>query len=301
MRKLAAVVLAFLLWTAPVIGQTPSRSGYSERVVGGILIPGFGITPAADSIRSGYTEKVNGGLYIPGYGITPMLETNFGSSLHACLTGPAIKNYVSPSQGERLVLMHLTREAMQLQIAQLVVNGFRPRNVGVHVENGRALFSTIWEKGRIGSWEFRTDLTRDALQAMTDQGLSTGYNVVYQCGYVVNNNVRFSCIWEKNPNIKRFEARHSLSHDQLASRWAQMSQTNLHPVALNSYYYNNRIYYSDAWISDDLSVFYDGRIGLTDSEVQKRAALLSSQGYRLVSIWGTKAGDTVSYCDLWYR
>jgi hypothetical protein len=91
----------------------------------------------------------------------------------------------------------LTGAAFKLKSAELATQGYRPRQVAGHTQNGRALFAATFEKGGAQDFIAHHAMAEPAFRARVNAMLARNYRLSDASGYVVRGRPMFSGIWER--------------------------------------------------------------------------------------------------------
>lgn len=140
----------------------------------------------------------------------------------------------------------LNRSEFDRALNSLKNRGYVPVALSVHDENGLTRFSGIWHQRRNVAWELRYDLTAQEYQRQFNLLTSRGYVPIDMSAYTVNDQTRFSAIWERISGIT-WEARHNLTFNEVLNFTTSKSSDGYAPFLLTPYLQAGELRYAGAW------------------------------------------------------
>ncbi len=230
--------------------------------------------------------------------MTRASSTSLRSVLLVCLVW--LGTSASAAYGVDWVARHgLTPGDYQSTFTNLANQGYRLKVVSGYTRGGQERYAGLWVKTAGPAWAARHGLSSAAYQTAFDDFRKQGFRLVYVSGHAVNNQPRFSAIWEKSSG-PAWEARHGLTAAQYQKTFDDLKKAGYRLRHVNGYSVNGKDFYAAIW-DKSAGPAWAARHGLSSADYQKAFTDLTGQGYRLKVVSGYRVGAQDRYAALWEK
>jgi hypothetical protein len=100
---------------------------------------------------------------------------------------------------------------------------------------GKVLYTALYTKRAIGNFETRSFLTPSEYQTKSEQNTANNRYLHYLNSFVHEGRPRFTAIWEQEPKVSGFTARHGLTGDKYQSSYENIFIADFRTQAITGY------------------------------------------------------------------
>ncbi|KAF9430540.1 hypothetical protein BGZ76_000803 [Entomortierella beljakovae] len=148
------------------------------------------------------------------------------------------------------------------------------------------------------SWESHTAMTSKSFQSTFNSLSKKGYTMADVDGFVINNAVYYSGIWQKVS--ANSYVRFGMTSSQYQKYLTDLSKKGYRPKKVSGYNIGGSDRYAAVWVKASGPAWV-ARHGLTSSAYQTAFNSYVKQGYRLRHVSGYGSGNSVRYASVWEK
>jgi Bacterial tandem repeat domain 1/Peptidase family M23 len=152
----------------------------------------------------------------------------------------------SPNSG--FVAYHgVSANQHQKSFDDLTKDGWHPVNISAVSPSGDRIYTALYERSNVGSFEARSSLTMADYQIAFDANAKAGRHLVYLNAFTHQGSPRMSAIWHERPAVS-ISARHGMSSGQYQEQFDNALSSGYLTRAVTGYEEGNNTRFAGLWV-----------------------------------------------------
>ena len=151
------------------------------------------------------------------------------------------------------------------------------------------------------AWYAYRDLSNEEFSTKFDELKKQGYKMKDVDAYFHGADLKFSMIWEKNRDGRKWIENRNMSFDSYHNKLESYEQMGYRLTDVECYLFNSQLRYAAIWEENIEDIEWQSFDGLTASAYKNLVNQKKSEGYRMIDIEAYQTENGTRYACIWYK